>query len=124
MRVTIRGWLRGIFTNFSFEIRGNSCIRSQCAPFYESKNGRGKGILPSHTQCSGHRVLCIGVRGVSTTGRNRQHKLIQQRLMLSSDYHTSAVKTKGLFTWRWGTPGRWGNPPFHIISYFILITFT
>ena len=26
--------------------------------------------------------------------RNRQHKLIQQRLMLSSDYHTHAVKTK------------------------------
>ena len=26
--------------------------------------------------------------------RNRQHKLIQQRLMLSSDYRTHAVKTK------------------------------
>ena len=20
-------------------------------------------------------------------------------------------RTKGLFTWKWGTPGRWGNPP-------------
>ena len=36
---------------------------------------------------------------------------------------------KGLFTWKWGTPGgwgnplRWGNPPLHIISYFNLITF-
>jgi len=26
---------------------------------------------------------------------------------------------KGLFTWRSGTPGRWGNPPVHIISYLI-----
>ena len=24
----------------------------------------------------------------------------------------------------WGTPGRWGNPLFHIISHFNLITFT
>ena len=33
---------------------------------------------------------------------------------------------KGLFTWRWGTPGafKWGNPPVHIISHFNLITFT
>ena len=23
-----------------------------------------------------------------------------------------------LFTWRWGTPVRWGNPPVHIITYF------
>ena len=36
---------------------------------------------------------------------------------------------KGLFTWKWGTPGgwgnplRWGNPHLHIISYFNLITF-
>ena len=30
---------------------------------------------------------------------------------------------QGLFIWRWGTPGRWGNPPVHIISYFSLITF-
>ena len=35
---------------------------------------------------------------------------------------TSAWETKGLFTWRWGTPGRWGNPPFRIISHFNLIT--
>ena len=39
-------------------------------------------------------------------------------------------KIKGLFTWRRGTPGRWGNrlrcgnPPVHIISHFNLITFT
>ena len=22
-----------------------------------------------------------------------------------------------LLTWRWGTPGKWGKPPVHIISY-------
>ena len=39
-------------------------------------------------------------------------------------------KIKGLFTWRQGTPGRWGNrlrsgnPPVHITSHFNLITFT
>ena len=39
-------------------------------------------------------------------------------------------KIKGLFTWRRGTPGRWGNRlrwgnlPVHIISHFNLITFT
>ena len=27
-------------------------------------------------------------------------------------------------TWRWETPGRWGNPPVHIIAHFNLITFT
>ena len=38
--------------------------------------------------------------------------------------------TKGLFTWKWGTPGRWGNPlrsgnlPVRIIAHFNLITFT
>ena len=38
--------------------------------------------------------------------------------------------SKGLCTWRWGTPGRggnlprWGNPPVHIIYYFILIKFS
>ena len=37
---------------------------------------------------------------------------------------------KGLFTWKWGTPGwwgnplRWGNPPVHTISCFNLIMFT
>ena len=31
---------------------------------------------------------------------------------------------KGLCTWGWGTPGRWGNPPVLIISHFNLITFT
>ena len=39
-------------------------------------------------------------------------------------------KIKGLFTWRRGTPGRWGNRlrsgnrPVHITSHFNLITFT
>ena len=28
-----------------------------------------------------------------------------------------------LFTWRWGTPGSWGNPPVHIISHLNLTTF-
>ena len=38
--------------------------------------------------------------------------------------------SKGLFTRRWGTPGRWGNllrwgnSPVHIISHFNLISFT
>ena len=42
----------------------------------------------------------------------------------------SGVDSKGLFTWRWGTPGRrgnplrCGNPSVHIISHFNLITFT
>ena len=37
-------------------------------------------------------------------------------------------QSKGLFTWEWGTPGRWGNllrrgnPPVLIISHFNLIT--
>ena len=41
----------------------------------------------------------------------------------------ASVWSKGLFTWRWGTPDRWcnplrwGNPPVHIISHFNLITF-
>ena len=39
-------------------------------------------------------------------------------------------KFKGLFTWRWGTPGRWGNlfrwcnPPVHMSSHFNFMTFT
>ena len=32
--------------------------------------------------------------------------------------------TMGLFTWRWGTAGRCGNPPVHITSHFNVITFT
>ena len=42
----------------------------------------------------------------------------------------SHFQSKGLFTWRWGTPGRsgnplwWGNPPIHKISHFNVITFT
>ena len=28
-------------------------------------------------------------------------------------------KLKGLFTWRWGTLGGWGNPPVHIMSHFL-----
>ena len=41
-------------------------------------------------------------------------------------YDISSQKrvTKGLFTWRWGTPVRWGNPPVHVISHFNLVTFT
>ena len=34
------------------------------------------------------------------------------------------MKSEGLFTWRWGTPGRRGNPSVYIISHFNLITFT
>jgi len=33
-------------------------------------------------------------------------------------------RTKGLFMWKWGTPGSWGNPPVYIISHINLITFT
>ena len=53
-------------------------------------------VLSSPNQCNGHGVLCTGVRGdpeCQPQCRNRQHKLIQQRLMLSFDYRTHAVKT-------------------------------
>ena len=30
----------------------------------------------------------------------------------------TSYNIKGLFTWRWGTPGRWGNPPVHKMSHF------
>ena len=44
----------------------------------------------------------------------------------------SFLHSKGLFTWRWGTPGRrgnplrWGNPPVHVTYHFssLLSTFT
>ena len=42
----------------------------------------------------------------------------------ASHLYSCSGLPKGLFRWRWGTPGRWGNPPLHIISYFYLITFT
>ena len=54
-------------------------------------------VLSSPNQCNGHGVLCTGVRGgpeCQPQCRNRQHKLIQQRLMLSFDYRTHAVKTE------------------------------
>ena len=35
-------------------------------------------------------------------------RLVYARGLLSSSLNGSY---KGLFTWRWGTPGRWGNPP-------------
>ena len=45
---------------------------------------------------------------------------------LQKDVHYNRVKgAKSLFTWRWGTPGRsgnplrWGNPPVHIISHMV-----
>ena len=38
--------------------------------------------------------------------------------------YDSSVFTTGVFTWRWGTPGRWGNPPVRITSHYNLITFT
>lgn len=31
------------------------------------------------------------------------------------------VATKGLFTWRWKTPGKLGNLPVHIISQVVTI---
>ena len=47
------------------------------------------------TQCSGHGLLCTGVDGEPTTVKeSKRHKLIQQSLMLSSEYHTHPVKTK------------------------------
>ena len=52
------------------------------------------GLFLSRTQWSRHGVLCTGVRECQPQCRNRKHKLIQQRLMLSSDYHTHAVKTE------------------------------
>ena len=51
----------------------------------------------SRTQCSGHGVLCTVVfffGECQPQCKNRQHKLLQKHLMLSSDYHTHAVKTK------------------------------
>ena len=52
------------------------------------------GLFLSRTQCSRQGVLCTGVRECQPQCRNRKHKLIQQRLMLSSEYHTHAVKTE------------------------------
>ena len=47
------------------------------------------------TQCSGHGLLCTGVdREPTTVKESKRHKLIQQSLMLSSEYHTHPVKTK------------------------------
>ena len=40
------GYVRSLLTSH-LNSRGNSCIRSQCAPFYENKNGRRKGTLRS-----------------------------------------------------------------------------
>ena len=41
------------------------------------------------TQCSGHGLLCTGVdREPTTVKESKRHKLIQQSLMLSSEYHT------------------------------------
>ena len=56
-----------------------------------------------------------------------------QKLQTKLDMRTSRDLTifgRAMLTWRWGTPGRqgnpprWGNTPVHIISHFILIAFT
>ena len=44
------GYVKSLLTPH-LNSRGNSCIWRQCAPFYESKNGRGKGTLRSLVYC-------------------------------------------------------------------------
>ena len=44
------GYVKSLLTPH-LNSRGNSCIWRQCAPFYESKNGRGKGTLRSLICC-------------------------------------------------------------------------
>ena len=52
------------------------------------------------------------------------------RFLIGTSIEQRFKLIKGLFTWRWGTPGRcgnplrWGNPPVHTISHFNVITFT
>ena len=61
----------------------------------------------------------------STDHNNLFSEKISTRIALSVTW-----SLKGLFTWRWSTPDRWGdlirwgNPPVHIISHFNVITFT
>ena len=44
------GYVKSLLTSH-LNSRGDSCIRSQCAPFYENKNGRRKGTLRSLVYC-------------------------------------------------------------------------
>ena len=37
----------------------------------------------------------------------------------ASHLYSCSGLPKGLFTWRWQTPGRWGNPPLYIFLIFI-----
>ena len=44
------GYVKSLLTSH-LNSRGNSCICSQCAPFYGNKNGRGKGTLRPLVYC-------------------------------------------------------------------------
>ncbi|CAH3150626.1 unnamed protein product [Pocillopora meandrina] len=61
-----------------------------CTEGYQGNGRNCTEFRLSRTQCSGHGVLCTGVRGVSQC-RNRQHKLIQR---LRDLHLTGVVKVK------------------------------
>ena len=50
------------------------------------------------------------------SSRNRQASVntyLKASLVMVNKFTLRAC----LLTWRWGTPGKWGKPPVHIISY-------
>ena len=54
-------------------------------------------VCMSHTQCSGHRRLCTGDQGVSTTVLKSTAQVDSTAFILitnSSEYYTHVVKTK------------------------------
>ena len=42
---------------------------------------------------------------------NRFYRPLRDRSLSTLTHRERLHFTKGLFTWRWGTPGRWDNPP-------------
>ena len=53
-----------------------------------------------------------------------KNKLPHRHVISLVPYHLDQQSVfNGLFRWRWGTPGRWGNPPVQIVSHFNVITF-
>ena len=64
-----------------------------------------------------HRKLILHCYNINNTVLFRSFKVKDSLNRSISLYVTSVI-------WRWETPGRWGNPPVHIISHFNLITFT
>ena len=57
-----------------------------------------------------HRVFTVNI--VHNEGKNFAHLIWKWRILVSLDCSSiiPCKATQGLFTWRWGTPGRWGNP--------------